>query len=478
MIALLLILVPVLGGIAAFFINNDRTVRLFSIFVALVTLAISVVGIFSSQTTQLLYDVPWLSEFNSRFTIGLDGLSKILSLLNAISLVVIIASTYKNVYANANRFYGLMFLCQAGMMGVFLSMDALLFYFFWELALIPAYFLCSTWGGERRIQVTFKFFIYTFVGSLLMLVSILFVYFKTPDHSFALQSFYHAKLSGNEQMWMFWLFFIALAIKMPIFPFHTWQPDTYEQAPTAVTMLLSGVMVKMGVFGVIRWLMPMFPQASQASSSLIITLSVIGMLYASLIAIRQDDMKRLIAYSSIAHIGLMCAALFANQRVGFQGVIVQMFNHGVNIIGLWIVADAIEQQLGTRKFSELGGLAQRAPKLAILFVVMALANIALPLTNGFVGEFLMFNGLFRYNPWMAAVAGLSIILAAIYTLNMIQKIFYGNKVALTENAHDGSTNIIAALAILVIVVLVLGVYPQPVIRLTNESLNVLFTKIH
>ncbi|HYK44597.1 MAG TPA: proton-conducting transporter membrane subunit, partial [Parafilimonas sp.] len=167
MIALLLILVPVLGGIAAFFINNLRTVRLFSIFVALVTLAVSIAGIFSSQTTQLLYDVPWLSEFNSRFTIGLDGLSKILSLLNAISLVVIIASTYKNVYANANRFYGLMFLCQAGMMGVFLSMDALLFYFFWELALIPAYFLCSTWGGERRIQVTFKFFIYTFVGSLL-----------------------------------------------------------------------------------------------------------------------------------------------------------------------------------------------------------------------------------------------------------------------------------------------------------------------
>jgi len=311
-----------------------------------------------------------------------------------------------------------------------------------------------------------------------MLVSILYVYFKTPDHSFALQSFYHAKLSGSEQMWMFWLFFIALAIKMPIFPFHTWQPDTYEQAPTAVTMLLSGVMVKMGVFGVIRWLMPMFPQASHTSSSFIITLSVIGMLYASLIAIRQDDMKRLIAYSSIAHIGLMCAALFANQRVGFQGVIVQMFNHGVNIIGLWIVADAIEQQLGTRKFSELGGLAQRAPKLAILFVVMALANIALPLTNGFVGEFLMFNGLFRYSPWMAAVAGISIILAAIYTLNMIQKIFYGNKVALTENAHDGSTNIIAALAILAIVALALGVYPQPVIQLTNESLNVLFTKIH
>ena len=249
------------------------------------------------------------------------------------------------------------------MLGVFLSMDALLFYFFWELALIPAYFLCSIWGGEKRITVTFKFFVYTFVGSLLMLVSILFIYFKTPDHSFAMQSFYHAKLSASQAQWMFWLFFIALAIKMPVFPFHTWQPDTYEQAPTAVTMLLSGVMVKMGVFAVIRWLLPIFPQASQNNSSIIITLSVIGMLYASLIAIRQDDIKRLIAYSSIAHIGLMCAAMFANQQVGMQGVIIQMFNHGINIIGLWIVADAIEKQLGTRKFSELGGLAQKAPTL-------------------------------------------------------------------------------------------------------------------
>jgi NADH-quinone oxidoreductase subunit M len=309
------------------------------------------------------------------------------------------------------------------------------------------------------------------------LVAILYVYFKTPDHSFALQSFYHAHLPATEQRWLFWLFFIALAIKMPIFPFHTWQPDTYEQAPTAVTMLLSGVMVKMGVFAVIRWLLPVFPEASQNSSSLIITLSVIGMLYASLIAIRQDDMKRLIAYSSIAHIGLMCAALFAMQQVGVQGVLIQMFNHGINIIGLWIVADAIEKQLGTRKFSELGGLAQRAPKLAVLFVVMALANVALPLTNAFVGEFLMFNGLFRYNAWMAGTAGISIILAAVYTLNMIQKIFYGNTSALTQNASDSTWNVNVALAVLVVVVVAAGVYPQPLLQLTHDSSNILFTKI-
>jgi NADH-quinone oxidoreductase subunit M len=476
MIALFLILVPVIGGLLCLFMN-ENTIKPFALIVSLCTLAVALAGVYATQSGQLHYDASWMPDLGSRFTLGLDGLGKILSLLTAVSLPVIIVSTYKNNYESPGKFYGLMFLCQAGMLGVFLSMDALLFYFFWELALIPAYFLCSIWGGEKRIQVTFKFFVYTFAGSLLMLVAILFIFFKTPGHSFALQSFYHANLTASQSQWLFWLFFTALAIKMPVFPFHTWQPDTYEQAPTAVTMLLSGVMVKMGVFAVIRWLLPMFPQAAQSNSSLIITLSVIGMLYASLIAIRQDDMKRLIAYSSIAHIGLMCAALFSNQQVALEGVLIQMFNHGINIIGLWIVADAIEKQLGTRKFSELGGLSQKAPALAILFVVMCLANVALPLTNAFVGEFLMFNGLFRYNPVMAGVAGISIILAAVYTLNMIQKIFYGNTVALTENAHDSSPYVNAALIILVLIVIVFGVYPQPILNLTHDSAGMLITKI-
>jgi NADH-quinone oxidoreductase subunit M len=369
-----------------------------------------------------------------------------------------------------------MFLCQAGMLGVFLSMDVLLFYFFWELSLIPAYFLCYTWGGERRIQVTYKFFVYTFVGSLLMLVSIIFIYFKTPDHSFSMQSFYQVNLSETQSQWMFWLFFVASAIKMPVFPFHTWQPDTYEQSDTAVTMLLSGVMVKMGVFAVIRWLLPIFPETAHSNSAIIIGLAVFGMVYASLIAIRQDDMKRLVAYSSIAHVGLICAALFTNQYVGTQGAILQMFNHGVNILGLWIVADAIEKQTGTRKFSELGGLAQKAPTLAILFVVLCMANIALPLTNAFVGEFLMFNGLFRYSPIMAGIAITCIILVVVYTFGMIQKIFYGNTSALTEPAKKSSLNINAVLVILVIVVVVLGVYPQPVINLAQQSFNLIITK--
>ena len=368
-----------------------------------------------------------------------------------------------------------MLLSQAGLMGVFLAMDALLFYFFWELALIPIYFLCSQWGGEKRIAVTFKFFIYTFVGSLLMLIGILYVYAQSQDQSFSIESFYKtgAALAQKEQSWLFWLFFIAFAVKMPIFPFHTWQPDTYEQAPTATTMVLSGVMVKMGVLGLIRWLLPVLPGAAYSWGDVASSMAVIGMIYASLIAIKQDDIKRLIAYSSIAHIGLMCIAIFSENKLSLQGVMIQMFNHGINIIGLWIVVELIERQFGTRKLSELGGLAQKAPAMAILFVIIALANIALPLTNAFVGEFLMFSGIFgsdvtQYNIVFTVLAGICIILAAIYTLNMIRKIFYGDTVALTATAQDIKLNEKLALGVIVVLIFWMGVYPQPVLNITND----------
>ncbi len=470
MIPVLLILIPVVTGLVTFFLKDAATAKSWALLSSVVTLGAAVTGIFFMPAANLSYDAAWLPDLGSRFALMTDGMGKMLVLLTTISFPVIFIATYKNDYKNPGSFYGLMLLSQAGLLGVFVAADALIFYFFWELALIPVYFLCSLWGGEKRIAVTFKFFIYTFIGSLLMLVGILYLYFHTPDHSFALKSFYHINL-GNKEGFVFWLLFIAFAIKMPIFPFHTWQPDTYEQSPTAVTMVMSGIMVKMGIFALIRWLIPVLPNASADFANLVITLSVIGMLYASLIAIRQDDIKRLVAYSSIAHIGLMCAAIFANNTVGLEGVMIQMFNHGINVIGLWIVADVIEQQLGTRKFSELGGLAQKAPALAILFVVMCFANIALPLTNAFIGEFLMFNGLFRYNIWMAAIAGVSVILAAVYTLNMVQKVLYGNTVAATENATDIKINVQWILIVLVIMVIALGVYPQPMIDLTKDTVT-------
>lgn len=465
MLVLLLLLIPLITGLGLFALKNEQQVKTVSLLSATATAIVALLLVFTNNT--IIYDASWMPSIGARFTLRADGMAKILCLLTAIAYPLIFAAVYARQYKNSYAFYGLMLLTQVGLTGVFLAADALLFYFFWELALIPVYFLSSIWGGEKRIAVTFKFFIYTFVGSILMLTGLLYVYFHTTDQSFAWESFKAVSLGGKEQASVFALLFIAFAIKMPIFPFHTWQPDAYEQSPTAVTMVLSAIMVKMGIYAVLRWLLPVVPMAATQHAHLVIILSVIGMVYASLIAIKQDDLKRLIAYSSIAHIGLMSAAMFTNNAAATSGVMIQMFNHGINVLGLWIIAEVIEQQLGTRKLSELGGLAQKAPVMAILLVVLSLANIALPLTNAFVGEFLMFNGLFQYNVWVMVIAGTSIILAAVYTLNMVQKIIYGELSAITANATDITGNVRLVLVLIVLMIVVFGILPQHLIELVK-----------
>lgn len=471
MIAILIFLLPLIGGVLAFFLKGERAARNWSLLVSVAVLAISFWSLATADAQALSVKAGWLTNLGSSFSLQLDGLSKMLCLLTAVAYPVILLGTWKNNYERPSQFFGLMLLAQAGLMGVFTATDALLFYFFWELALIPVYFLCSIWGGERRIQVTFKFFIYTFTGSVLMLIALLYLYFQTPGQSFALESFYALDLSSATQGWIFWLLFIAFAVKMPVFPFHTWQPDTYEQSPTAVTMVLSGLMVKMGVYGLIRWVLPVVPIASYAWGDVVMSLAVIGIIYASILAIQQNDLKRLVAYSSIAHVGIMCAAVFAETEIGMQGVMMQMFNHGINIIGLWIIVDVIERQFGTRKISELGGIAAKAPVLTILLVIIALANISLPLTNAFVGEFAMFAGIFtsaitKYNVLFTVLAGISIILAAVYTLRMIRKVFFGEANSLTAGAVDLRGLPVLALSLLVVVIIVFGVYPQPLLNIT------------
>lgn len=480
----LLIFIPLLTGLFTFFIKSEGGAKSWSLFSSILTLVVSILSLVYSNNAELsgmTYNYEWLKFIGASFSVGLDGAGRLLTLLTAVAFPIIFVATYKHSYKNAPVFYGLMLLSQCGLMGVFTAMDALLFYFFWELALIPVYFLCSKWGGEKRIQATFKFFVYTFAGSLLMLVGIIYTYLHTKgtpvaDHSFSIAAFHNVSLTASQQNWLFWLFFVAFAVKMPIFPFHTWQPDTYEQSPTGVTMVLSGVMVKMGLFGVIRWLLPVFPLAAIKFDNVVIGLSVIGILYASIIAIRQDDLKRLVAYSSIAHIGLMAAALFSVKQVALEGVMIQMFNHGINIIGLWIVIELLESQLGVRKISQLGGIAHKAPVLTIMLVITALANIALPLTNAFVGEFMMFNGLFKFNIWYTAVAGISIILAAVYTLNMIQKVFYGETNALTATVKEISTNEKVILSVIVVAVFLVGIFPQPFFELTKDTVSYLATR--
>lgn len=472
MFLLSFLIIPILAAIVLLFVKHEKRAQDIAIVAGVASLTAATNIIINNVGA---VDLTWLQVLNSRFVLQADGLAKILILLTAISFPAIFIATSKNQIAQKNIYLSLMLFTQTGLMGVFLAGDALLFYFFWELALIPVYFLCSIWGGERRITVTFKFFIYTFLGSLFMLIGIIFMYMHTKDHSFALSSFINAGLTKMQQVTAFALFFIAFAIKMPIFPLHTWQPDAYDQAPTSVTMVLSAVMVKMGLYGILRWLMPLFPSAFAAHTNIVMILSIIGVLYASFIAIRQDNIKKLIAYSSIAHIGLMSAALFANTEIGTQGVLIQLFSHGINVLGLWIIADIIEQQAGTKLLSEMGGLAKKQPTLAILLVAFSFANIALPLTNAFVGEFLMFNSLFQVNPWMAAAAGVSVVLAAIYTLNMVQKCAYGEvSMAIQKMNTNKSTQ--AVLIVLILIVFVTGVFPQPLFDLTKDTLLQLFVK--
>lgn len=486
----LLIWLPLLLGIISFFTSTGKAAKNLALAGSLLVLAVSVTTLFFTdiQAHHKYNNVNyyWLKYIGNSFNIGIDSTGRLLSFLTALAFPLIFLGTYRNDIKNAPAYFGLMLLAQSGLMGVFLAKDALVFYFFWELALIPVYFLCSQWGGEKRIPVTFKFFVYTFLGSLMMLIGILYVYQHTAArvfedgtssaHSFALAHFMNAQLTATEQNWLFWLFFVAFAIKMPIFPFHTWQPDTYDQSPTPVTMVLSGIMVKMGLFGVIRWLVPIFPEAADKFDSIIIFLSITGILYASAIAWMQDNLKKLVAYSSIAHIGLMCAALFTGREMGVQGMMIQMFTHGVNIIGLWLVVDMIERKTGVRQISQLGGLASKAPFLTIMLVIVALANIALPLTNAFPGEFLMFAGLYQFNTWYAVSAGLGIILSAVYTLNMIQKVFYGETNQLTSTVSDISWNEKLVLVLIVLIIFITGVYPQPLIDLTRDALPMIVTK--
>jgi NADH-quinone oxidoreductase subunit M len=480
----LLLWIPLLTGIILFFIKNDKAVKKVALIGSILALAVSVTSLFYSDMVHhpeyLAYNnvsYVWMPYIGSSFSVGLDGMGFMLTFLTAFTFPLIIAFTDKYEYTHSNVYYGLLLLAQAGLTGVFIATDALVFYFFWELALIPMYFLCSRWGGESRIRVTFKFFIYTFAGSLLMLIGIIYVYLHTApvnsfsDHSFYIKSFYNAKLSPGAQSGLFWLFFVAFAIKMPIFPFHSWQPDLYAQSPDSTVMVLSGIMVKMGIFALIRWLLPVFPGSFEKYQSLVVTLAVISILYGSLIALVQSDLRRIVAWSSIAHIGLMAAAIFAKNNISLQGAMIEMLNHGINIIALWMVVVIIERKTGIRKINELGGLASKAPVLSIFFLIIVLANIALPLTNGFVGEFLMFTGLFEYDKILAAFACVSVIISATYMLNMVQKVFFGQVKKDNEVITDMSVIQKLVLSVMVVAILFLGVYPQPVLHLTQSTVT-------
>lgn len=485
MLTALLIGFPLLAALLVFFVKGNAARNLalgFSIIEFILSLVAFCMYKHNPDSAQLTCNYPWVQSLGINFSVGLDGISLLLVLLTTFLVPLIILSSYKNEYNNPSSFYGLILVMQMALVGVFAANDGFLFYVFWELALIPIYFICLLWGGENRARITFKFFVYTLLGSLFMLVGLIYVYNHTYVaglKSWAVQDMYDAgkSLSANQQGVVFWLIFIAFAVKMPVFPFHTWQPDTYVNAPTQGTMLLSGIMLKMGTFGAMKWLLPIVPVGLANWGQTAICISVIGIVYASCIAIVQKDYKRLIAYSSIAHVGLISAGILTATQQGLQGAVMQMLAHGVNVVGLFLIADILLRHTGTREIDKLGGIRGMNGNFAVLFLIVLLGSVALPLTNGFIGEFLLLNGLFQYSGIMAAFAGLSVILGAVYMLRSYQAIMLGERKDLHITFGPLAATDKAVLIIISLVIVAFGVYPKPLNDLAEEGVKVLLTQI-
>jgi NADH-quinone oxidoreductase subunit M len=481
MLTLLLILIPALTA-SVVLISKNNSAKQIALVGAMAELALAafVFTQFKADATQQFsFNYPWIASAGISFAGGIDGISLLLIMLTAFLVPLIVLSTFRQPYKNAAVFYALILFMQAALIGVFTASDAFMFYFFFEVALIPIYFLAAVWGGEDRIRVTFKFFVYTIFGSLFMLVALVYLYYQTPGtHTADISTLYKLTLNAEQQGYIFGAFFIAFAIKMPLFPFHTWQPDTYTESPTPATMLLAGIMLKMGVYGLIRFILPITPLGLANWGHIAMVLSVIGIVYGSIIAIQQRDMKRLIAYSSFAHVGLMAAGVFAMNLNGIQGALIQMLVHGINVVGLFFIVEIIYSRTKTRNIDLLGGITQRTPNLSVYFIILMLGSVAMPLTNGFVGEFLLLSGVYESNKWLGAVAGLTIILGAVYMLRLVQKTMFGEKTSFTEHFADLSVSEKVVLIPLVVMVFWIGLYPNSFLKLTEPAVVNLLQIVH
>ena len=475
MIAGLLLLFPLVCALVLFSVQDLKTVRIIALTAAAVEFLISLIAFMlflHHNSGMLTLVIPWIETWGISLRFGIDGLGLLLILLTTFLTPLILLSPCRYECYRPSAFYGLVMLMEMAFIGVFSARDGLIFYIFWELALIPAYFICVLWGGKDRRRITFKFFIYTFTGSLFMLAALIYLYLKTPiPHSFSLDVLYTASLSSTEQTWVFVAFFLAFAIKIPVFPFHSWQPDTYTESPLTGTMLLSGIMLKMGTYGMMRFMIPLCPESVYTLGPYAIILAVTGIVYASIIAIRQDDLKRLVAFSSIAHVGLISAGILSLTIYGMEGAVIQMISHGINIVGLFFCIDFIERRTGSRDISRLGGLARQLPWFSAVFMVILLASIALPMTNGFIGEFLLLLGIFEYNKILAAVAGLGIIFSAVYMLWMYQRVMLGEAREIPMEMKDVKRSEWLVFIPLIVMIFWIGLFPSSFLNIAEPVIN-------
>ena len=426
---------------------------------------------------EINYAKLWIAKPNISFALQADGLSLAMLLLTTALTPIIIYSSFGNTYKNPKAFYALILFMTFAMAGTFLASDGLLYYIFWELSLIPIYFIALIWGNgdaEERKKAVVKFFIYTLAGSLFMLVAFIYLYQKAG--SFLISDLTPLKLSSTEQFWIFLAFFLAYAIKIPLIPFHTWQAEVYQKAPTVGTMLLSGIMLKMGLYSVIRWQLPIAPLAAKEYMNVFIGLGIAGVIYGSIVALRQKDLKKLLAYSSLAHVGLIAAGAYTLTLDGLRGAVLQMIAHGFVVVGLFFVAEIIFRRYETRNISEMGGIRAQSPKFTSMFLILVLASVALPSTFNFVGEFMVLYSLSQINVWFALLGGTTIILGAYYMLKMFQHVMLGE--TNVKLFADVTFNEGLSLILIIAVLFFFGMYPKPIIDLITPSLENILTQVN
>lgn len=484
---------PTLGAILLLFFGRKslRTFRTFAMVVAVLTFVLSLLLIanFDSSRSdfQFLVDVPWITSMGINYHMGVDGISVFLILLATILTPLAVLASW-SITERAKEYFIFMLLLETGMIGVFASLDLFLFYLFWEVMLVPMYFLIGVWGGERRIYAAMKFFLYTMIGGVLMLVAILALYFMhgnaTGEFTFSYTKILGALtartliIEPQIELLLFLAFFLAFAVKVPIFPLHTWLPDAHVEAPTAGSVLLAGVLLKMGAYGLIRFSLPFFPNVSHLLAPMISLLAIVGIIYGALVAMVQPDLKKLVAYSSVSHLGFIVLGIFSFTAQGVEGAVYQMLNHGISTGALFLLVGMIYERRHTRLISEFGGLANRMPAYAAAFLFVTLSSIGLPGLNGFVGEFLVLLGTFGASPAHAAFAATGVILSAVYMLWMFQRVVWGevsnpqNELLTDINGRERMT-----LVPLLILIVWMGVYSNHFLRPMDASVARLLGRV-
>ena len=480
----IILFLPLVGALVILLINKKwvKQIRVVALVTSLVVFALSLPLFFnfdsSTYELQWVEKKPWIPQYGISYFIGIDGINLLLVLLTTFTSVLAILSSWKAITERVKEYMILMLLLETGMLGVFVSLDLFLFYIFWEVMLIPMYFLIGVWGGPRRIYAAVKFFLYTMAGSVLMLVGILWLYHIGGGTTFNLFELLKVPLTGHQQLWLFLGFFLAFAIKIPMFPFHTWLPDAHVEAPTAGSVILAAVLLKMGVYGFLRFCLPLFPDASVEFMPIISVLAIIGIIYGALVSMVQPDLKRLVAFSSVSHLGFCVLGIFAFNMLGIQGSILQMVNHGLSTGALFLLVGMIYERRHTRMIADFGGLSKVLPLFATFFGIVTLSSIGLPGLNGFVGEFLILVGSFLFRPLYAILAATGIVLAAVYMLWMFQRVMYGELDKPENRAlKDLSVREITTMVPIIALIFFIGVFPRPFLRRMEASVQHLILQV-